>query len=238
MADGTLRLIHHSNFQRIYGLDIAIEGLARVRDGLRWELDVYGDGPWRGAIEQAIERTATADRVTLHGRASMDDLPRLIAGSDIGLVPSLSEPYLEYSLSTKLLEYAAMGVPVVATDLATFRHYFSDAALCFIPGGDPDALARAVEGLADDPARATAMGAEAQRQAAAYDWESQKDRYLAVVERLAPFEMAFAFQLGHPSKPRVHVLLQFLRRHFIHVAAAAKDVEKSIRFSAHVCLRC
>jgi hypothetical protein len=29
------------------------------------------------------------------------------------------------------------------------------------------------------------MGAEAQRQAAAYDWESQKDRYLAVVERLA-----------------------------------------------------
>jgi glycosyltransferase involved in cell wall biosynthesis len=185
MADGTLRLIHHSNFQRIYGLDIAIEGLARVRDGLRWELDVYGDGPWRGAIEQAIERTATADRVTLHGRASMDDLPRLIAGSDIGLVPSLSEPYLEYSLSTKLLEYAAMGVPVVATDLATFRHYFSDAALCFIPGGDPDALARAVEGLADDPARATAMGAEAQRQAAAYDWESQKDRYLAVVERLA-----------------------------------------------------
>jgi phosphatidylinositol alpha-mannosyltransferase len=77
-----------------------------------------------------------------------------------------------------------MGVPTVASDLATFRHHFTDAALCFVPGGDPDALARAIEGLVDDPARATAMGVEARRQAAAYDWEGQKARYLEIVEEL------------------------------------------------------
>ncbi len=184
MADGELRLIHHSNFQRIYGLDVAIDGVARLRPGLRWRLDVYGDGPWRPEIEAAIERTGTADRVTLHGRVPMDDLPRLLSDADIGLVPSLHERYLEYSLSTKLLEYAAMGVPTVASDLATFRHHFTDAALCFVPGGDPDALARAIEGLVDDPARATAMGVEARRQAAAYDWEGQKARYLQIVGEL------------------------------------------------------
>jgi glycosyltransferase involved in cell wall biosynthesis len=185
MADGTLRLIHHSNFQRIYGLDVAIEGLSRVRSDLPWRLDVYGDGPWRPAIEAAIEQTGTADRVTLHGRAEMDELPAILAGSDIGLVPSLPEPYLEYSLSTKLLEYAAMAVPTIASDLATFRHYFDEAALRFVPGGDPDALARAVEAMADDPAGTVAMGEEAQRQASAHDWEPQKQRYLAIVERLA-----------------------------------------------------
>jgi glycosyltransferase involved in cell wall biosynthesis len=184
MADGELRLIHHSNFQRIYGLDVAIEGVARLRPGLRWRLDVYGDGPWRPEIEAAIERTGTADRVILHGRVPMDDLPRLLSGADIGLVPSLHEGYLEYSLSTKLLEYAAMGVPTVASDLATFRHHFTDAALCFVPGGDPDALARAIAGLVEDPARATAMGLEARQQAAAYDWEGQKARYLEIVDEL------------------------------------------------------
>jgi glycosyltransferase involved in cell wall biosynthesis len=184
MADGELRLIHHSNFQRIYGLDVAVEGSSRLRPGLRWRLDVYGDGPWRPQIEAAIARTGTGDRVRLHGRVAMDDLPRLLAGADIGLVPSLPEPYLEYSLSTKLLEYAAMGVPTVASDLATFRHHFSDAALCFVPGGDPDAIAGAVESLAADPQRASSMGAEAQRQARAYDWEVQKTRYLAIVGRL------------------------------------------------------
>ena len=185
MADGTLRLIHHSNFQRIYGLDVAIEGLSRVRADLPWRLDVHGDGPWRPAIEAAIERTGTGDRVTLHGRTAMDDLPALLADADIGLVPSLPEPYLEYSLSTKLLEYAAMGVPTIASDLATFRHYFDDAALRYVPGNDPDALARAIEAMADDPAGTVAMGVEARRQAAGYDWEHQKERYLAIVDRLA-----------------------------------------------------
>ncbi len=184
MADGALRLVHHSNFQRIYGLDGAIEGLSRTRSDLPWRLDVYGDGPWRPRIEAAIERTGTADRVTLHGRVAMDDLPGLLAAADIGLVPSVAEPYLEYSLSTKLLEYAAMGVPTIASDLATFRHHFTDAALCFVAGGDPDALARAVEALADDPARTVAMGLEAQRQNTAYDWEHHRRRYLEIVDRL------------------------------------------------------
>jgi len=184
MADGCLRLIHHSNLQRIYGLDVAIEGLARVRTGVDWQLDVYGDGPWRPRIEEAIERTGTAGRVTLHGRVPMDDLPGLLAGADIGLVPSLAQPYLEYSLSTKLLEYAAMGVPAIVSDLATFRHHFTDAAMHFVPGSDPDAIARAVEARVDDPAGTVAMGREARRQVAAYDWEVQKARYLEIVGRM------------------------------------------------------
>jgi len=184
MRDGCLRLVHHSNLQRIYGLDVAIDGLARLRESIDWQLDVYGDGPYRSQIEAAIDRTGTRNRVTLHGRVPMDDLPRLIADADIGLVPSLPEPYLQYSLSTKLLEYAAMGVPTVATDLTTFRHHFTDAALRFVPGSDPYALARAIESLVDDPEGTTAMGLEARRQAAAYDWEAQKAHYLAVVGRL------------------------------------------------------
>ncbi|MGI8999789.1 MAG: glycosyltransferase [Candidatus Limnocylindria bacterium] len=184
MADGELRLIHHSNFQRIYGLDVTIDALSRLRSGLRWRLDVYGDGPWRPQIEAAIARTGTASQVHLHGRVAIDDLPRLLAASDIGLVPSLPEPYMEYSLSTKLLEYAAMGIPTVATDLGTFRHHFTDAALRFVPGGSGPPLTRAIEGLVDDPSGTTAMGGEAQRQAAAYDWAVQKARYLEIVTRL------------------------------------------------------
>ena len=184
MADGELRLVHHSNLQRLYGLDVAIRGLALLPPELRWRLDVYGDGPWRGRIEGAIEETATSDRVTLHGRVPIDDLPQALAAADIGLVPSLKEPYLEYSLSTKLLELAAMGVPTIASDLATFRYHFTDAALRYVPGGEPAALARAVEALVEDPAAAKAMGQEARRQARPYGWDVQRDRYLAVVDAL------------------------------------------------------
>ena len=84
-------------------------------------LDVYGDGPYRSQVEEEITRLGVGDRVTLHGRVPMDELPGLLAGADIALVPSLPEPYMHYSLSTKLLEAVAMGVPVIASDLATFR---------------------------------------------------------------------------------------------------------------------
>lgn len=184
MADGELRLVHHSNLQRLYGLDVAIRGLATLPSELRWRLDVYGDGPWRERIEQAVGETATENRVILHGRVPMDDLPAVLAAADIGLVPSLKEPYLEYSLSTKLLELAAMGVPTIASDLATFRHHFTDAAIRYVPGGNPQALARAVEELAANGVAAEAMGQEALRQARPYGWEVQRERYLAVVESL------------------------------------------------------
>jgi glycosyltransferase involved in cell wall biosynthesis len=183
MEDGELRLVHHSNLQRVYGLEFAVEAVALLGD-VPVRLDVYGDGPYRSHIEEAVSRSGVGERVTLHGRVPLDDLPRLLADSDIGLVPTRPEPYAEYSLSTKLLEYAAMGVPIIATDLATFRAHFDERAIRYIPGGDPAALAAAVRADVADPEATEARGIEGQRQAQAYAWPEQRRRYLEIVERL------------------------------------------------------
>lgn len=187
MSDGTLRLVHHSSLQRIYGLDVAIEAIAQLRertDAPPVTLDVYGDGPHRSQIEAGLARWQVADRVTLHGRVPMDELPALLAAADAGLVPSLPEPYLQLSLSTKLLELVAMGVPVIASDLATFRIHLDETAVRYVPGGDPEALADAILELVADPAAASARAAEARRQAAGYAWRAQAPIYLDVVDRL------------------------------------------------------
>lgn len=185
MDDGELRLIHHSNLQRVYGQEILIEAVALLGDSLPLRLDIYGGGPYRNELDAVVARTGTSDRVHLNGPVPVEELPGLIAGADIGVVPTLDEPYLRYSLSTKLLEYAAMGIPIVASDLATVRAHFSGEALRFVPGGDSQALAAAIRELAADPAAAARFGAEAHRQAADYGWEIQAARYLAIVDRLA-----------------------------------------------------
>ena len=184
MQDGELRLIHHSNLQRIYGLEILVEAIARIGADLPLRADVYGDGPYRPHLEAAVARTGTADRVHLNGAVPMDELPALIAAADVGVIPSLPEPYMQYSLSTKLLEYAAMGVPIIASDLRTIRAHFDDRAIHYVPGGDPEALAQAIRAMAADPVGTARMGAEAHRQEARYEWATQAERYLAIVERL------------------------------------------------------
>jgi glycosyltransferase involved in cell wall biosynthesis len=183
MEDGELRLVHHSNLQRLYGLEFAVQAVALLGD-LRVRLDVYGDGPYRSEIEAAIDRAGVGERVQLHGRVALEELPRLLAASDIGLVPTRPEPYAEYSLSTKLLEYATMGVPIIASDLATFRVHFDERAIRYVPGADPAALAAAIRADVADPEATVARGVEARRQAAAYAWPEQRRRYLEVVERL------------------------------------------------------
>ncbi len=187
MEDGTLRLVHHSSLQRIYGLEVAIEAMAYLspaRGDPEARLDVYGDGPYRPQIEAAIERTGTADRVELHGAVPLDLLPGLLAQADVGLVPSLPEEYLQLSLSTKLLEYVAMSVPVIASDLATFRAHFDGAALTYVRGGDPAALANAIRRIAVDPAATERQATAARRQGKPYAWSRQAQTYLAVVDRL------------------------------------------------------
>jgi glycosyltransferase involved in cell wall biosynthesis len=187
MADGSLRLVHHSSLQRIYGLEGAVEALARLRDrpdAPPVTLDVYGDGPYRSAVEASIARHRLADRVVLHGRIPLDELPALLAAADAGLLPSLPEPYLQLSLSTKLLELVAMGVPVIASDLATFRIHLDERAIRYVPGGDPEPLADAILELVADPAAAETRAAEARQQAAGYSWGAQAPIYLEVVERL------------------------------------------------------
>ena len=183
--DGELRLIHHSSLQRIYGLSVAVHAVAMLPSGVDARLDVYGDGPYRSHVEAEIAELDVRERVALHGRVPMDELPGLLAGSDLALVPSLPEPYMQYSLSTKLLESVAMGIPVIASDLATFRSHFSDAALRYVAGGDPHALADAIGDLAADPDAAGRLSAEARRQAEPYGWAIQAGRYLEVVDRLA-----------------------------------------------------
>jgi glycosyltransferase involved in cell wall biosynthesis len=184
MEDGHLRVIHHSNLHAIYGLGVLIDAATLIGPELPIRVDIYGDGPFRPELEAQIARTGTADRIHLNGSVPIERLPELIAGADIGVVPTLPEPYMRFSLSTKLLEYAAMGIPIVATDLETFRAHFTADAIRYVPGADAGALAAALRELAADPVGAARLGAEAHRQAAGYEWAEQAGRYVEIVERL------------------------------------------------------
>lgn len=68
------------------------------------------------------------ERLTMEGMRPITDLPGLLQAIDIGVVPLNNIPFNHAKSYLKGLEYAAAGIPFVASDLPEYR-YLADAGV-------------------------------------------------------------------------------------------------------------
>ena len=83
----------------------------------------------------------------------------------------------------KMFEYMAMHRPIVCADLASLREILGDDGACYVPAGDAGALARALLGLAADPAGAAALGERAGARAGGYTYTARARAVLTEMDR-------------------------------------------------------
>ncbi len=189
MADGRLRLVYAGALTPLYQLDVAVEALARLAHGvdgpaLDVTLDLYGRGDAEALLRERAEALGIADRVAFHGRIPVEEVAGRIAAADVGLAPTRRDRFTDFSLSTKIFEYAAMGKPVVASRLPTVERYFGES-LCYFEPGDPASLAAAARRVASDRAYREAAVAAAEARVRELSWEREAARYVALIEELA-----------------------------------------------------
>ncbi|MEM6755936.1 MAG: glycosyltransferase family 4 protein [Planctomycetota bacterium] len=97
------------------------------------------------------------DWVEMPGRVSDLDLRQTLCTADIALAPDPKNPLNDVSTMNKIIEYMAMGVPIVSFDLKESRHSAREAAV-YIDNDDERAMADAVAELLGDPDRRRRMG--------------------------------------------------------------------------------
>ena len=90
------------------------------------------------------------------------DMIRYLSTADICLDPNPSSPLNDVSTWIKVMEYMALGKPVVSFDLKETRTSAGDAAV-YVPPNDEAAFAKAVAALMDDADRRQKMGAIGRR---------------------------------------------------------------------------
>jgi L-malate glycosyltransferase len=148
----------------------AIERAARSCPGIR--LILAGDGPERGAIEGLVRQRALGEHVRLIGQR--DDVPRLLAASDIVLLTSISE-----GIPLTLIEAMAAGLPVISTRVGGVAEIVVDGQTGLLtPPGDDGSLAERIVRLAVDPGRRDEMGRAGRRRAESLFSEPRMhDRY-------------------------------------------------------------
>ena len=105
----------------------------------KWlRLALVGDGPLRAEIEALLRRENATDLVWLAG--ARDDVPRIMRGLDLFVLPSLAE-----GVSNTLLEAMASGLPVVATRVGGNPELMEECRSgMLVPTADPHAMAAAI----------------------------------------------------------------------------------------------
>jgi glycosyltransferase involved in cell wall biosynthesis len=154
---------------------------ALVRKGAPLRVLLIGDGPLRGALQEQARTSGIAERVTFAG--VQEDVPRHLAALDVFALPSHTE-----GMSNALLEAMAMARPVVATAVDGNADVVEDGVTGrLVPPRTPDALARALDDLFGEPARARELGREARRRVASrYSLPLMVSRYEELYLSLVP----------------------------------------------------
>lgn len=186
LGPGDRLLVSVGNLYPVKGHRHLIDAMALL--GARHEtlhLAIGGRGELADALAARARDLGLANRVHLLGLRS--DIPALLAAADAFVLPSLSE-----GLPLALLEAMFAGCPIVASEVGEVGAALAHGECgVLVPAGNASALARALEDLLGDPARARALSERAARRAAAeYDVSQMVRRYGEVYDEV----------LSHPRR--------------------------------------
>jgi glycosyltransferase involved in cell wall biosynthesis len=118
---------------------------------------VIGDGEARPALQREAASRGLGRFVSFTGRLSWEEAMRLLAAVDVCVDPAPLNVYHDNNTAVKVLEYMALGRPMVLYDLAGHRAAAGGAALYARPGDERD-FALKIAQLLDDKALAQRLG--------------------------------------------------------------------------------
>ena len=185
-AEDEFRLVFHGTMAERLGLDIALNAVRALRDEIpELRMDLIGDGDQRPDLIRMTRELGLEDRVRFSdGFVPIEELPRILAGADLGIIPTRDEITTRYMLPTKLVEYVALGIPAIVAPTHTVRYYFDESQVEFFEAGDETSLARKIRKLHADPERRAEMVRNSRRFLDEYAWEHHKRIYLDLVDSL------------------------------------------------------
>jgi glycosyltransferase involved in cell wall biosynthesis len=140
-----------------------------------------------GALFDRLAASAGWPRVDYRGFQSREGVRRVLMEASAGLV--VFHPFQSHveAQPTKIFEYMAAGLPVIASDFPRFRELVEQngCGIC-VPPRDPAAIAAAIEWIFDHPTEAEEMGRRGRRLTlSSFNWKSEEDALLQLYRRIS-----------------------------------------------------
>ena len=140
----------------------------------------------KAKLNALIRQYDLADCCLMLGPVPHKEIFDLLARADVGVAVLHPEPNYTGSLPTKLFEYMAAGLPVVASNFPLWREIVEGnrCGICVDPL-NPKEIAQAIEYLIAHPEEARRMGENGRRAVEEkYNWEKEGEKLLKLYEEL------------------------------------------------------
>jgi glycosyltransferase involved in cell wall biosynthesis len=169
------------------GIDYLLRAARHIVHGLG-RSDVHfglvGGGTSLEAMKLLAQELGVADHVTFTGRVPDGEMLAMLNTADVCVNPDIANEMNDKSTMNKVMEYMALGKPIVQFDLAEGRYSAQRASLYASRNDVLDLAAKIVE-LLDDPARRAEMGSYGrQRVENELAWRHEAPKLLAAYEAL------------------------------------------------------
>ena len=184
--DVPFRLLYHGVVTYHNGTDIILKALSMLSNELPGIfLTIHGSGDYLKTLQSLTHELKLDDYIRFSlDFVPMKDLPSLIAGNDIGIVPIRRDIFTNGILPTKLMEYAALGMPAIASRTSAIASYFDETMLEFFEPGDAAALARCIQTLYYDRPKCEVLSSNIQKFSQNHNWSTQKKGYIRLIQDL------------------------------------------------------
>jgi glycosyltransferase involved in cell wall biosynthesis len=140
-------------------LHVLLQAFSKVREERSAKLLMVGDGSDRKNLERLADELGIRDDVIFTGQVPQSEVPHFIATADIGLSPVPPLSFYRVSSPIKLLEYMAMAKPVVASEeILDQKEVLEQSSAGVLVPFIPEAFAKAIIDLLDNPEKAAEMG--------------------------------------------------------------------------------
>jgi glycosyltransferase involved in cell wall biosynthesis len=180
-----LRMIYHGAIVQRYGLDLVLEAMAQVRHEIpNIHLTILGGGDFLATLRRMTGELGLTDHVAFEKGRMADKLPAIISTANMGVVAYRNDVFTDSLLPTKLMEYAAMGMPAIAARTTAIEAAFGGTNVEFFEPGDVEDLARCMRRLHNSPERLAELARGSARFNEQYNWTKLGAAYADLVATL------------------------------------------------------
>jgi glycosyltransferase involved in cell wall biosynthesis len=172
---------------RRLGIDLAIDAVGVLKNripDIRLHLWERG-GDYLKQLWSQQDELGAESFVVIHPVVPIEEIPGVMISMDIGIIPYGNSAANQVMLPVKMMEYVALGIPVVAPRLRAIQHYFNDRMVSFYEPGNVEQMADAIWRLYLDENLKKSQVRSARGFLEEYGWEKKSAEFIQFYMEMA-----------------------------------------------------